>query len=146
MCEDCPDEENKLVRLRFIGGRDKPYGLRGAYLSFETGKIYEVGEEALLDRCWERVDDEVEPKTEAEPEISVEPEKEAEIEPLDEEPLVENQSPGLTREFNRMPPTPEDFIRNMGIKELKILIQSQGGKVDGRWGLERLREEALKLQ
>jgi len=39
---DCEDEENELVMLRFIGGRHKKGRERGPYLSYETGKLYEV--------------------------------------------------------------------------------------------------------
>ena len=42
MCEKCPEDETKLVKLRFIGGTDKIGVDRGPYNSFETGKIYTI--------------------------------------------------------------------------------------------------------
>jgi len=42
--------------------------------------------------------------------------------------------------------TRSDMIAGMDSVTLKAYIESMGGKVDNRWGLERLIEEAQKLQ
>ena len=42
--------------------------------------------------------------------------------------------------------TQSDRIAGMDINKLKIYIRGMGGKVDNRWGLEKLIEEAQKLQ
>lgn len=137
----CEDKEKNTILLRFIGGPRKPNRLRGPFRSFDTGKIYEMDERWAVLPYWERVDEkhvEIE-SVEKEPKIELTPE-------YSDKEVPEPPSEGLTEAFRGRAPKPEDFIRKMDIEGLKALIAGQGGKVDGRWGINRLREEARKLQ
>jgi hypothetical protein len=138
MCEDCPEgEEVELVKLRFIGGRHKRGILRGPYLSYETDKIYMMPLEYASVPYWELVDGEVVEQTEDIKQGS---------EYTDDDAPTES-SRGLTRAFNvEGPPSEDDFILGMDKETLKYYIAGQGGRVDGRWGRERLIKEARKLQ
>jgi len=147
MCENCPEDEEErkkdLVELRFTGGKHKKYPYRGPWLSFETGKVYLVPSEYKTLLYWEPVD-----KAEKNEESEVEIEVEVETEVVDEEVETEIQlpSPGLNKAFDGTPPTEKDFIMSMDAPTLRVYIEGQGGKADGRWGLKKLVEEALKLQ
>ena len=135
MCENCPEDEIELVPLRFVGGADKRGGKRGPYRSFITGQIYQM-KPSYADVPWfehpDAKNDEREPA------------------PGDEyldEVLSPPPSKGLTKAFNKGGPnTDDDFILGMDEPTLKYFIEGQGGKVDGRWGLTKLIEEARKLQ
>ena len=76
--------------------------------------------------------------------------EEKEPEPGDEyigEILSPTPSAGLTKTFNKGDPlTDNDFVLGMDDATLKHFIVGQGGKVDGRWGRDKLIEEARKLQ
>lgn len=126
---DC-DEEKKLVKLRFTGGRHIARGPRGPYLSYETGKIYEVPVENEQLPYWESIDKK--------------PEVEIDLEYSDKE--VPSTSEGLTRGFDGRTPAPADFIMGMSDDQLKKFIEEHGGTVDGRWGRKKLEAEALTLQ
>ena len=148
MCEDCPKEENKLVELRFVGGRDKEGMDRGPFHSFETGKIYTVIAKNATLSFWEPVDGEVTEQTEdVTPEtLYTDKEVPAESPQIDEE-VPPRASQGLTRAFNQPgPPSGDDFVLGMDDEALKHFITGNGGKVDGRWGRDKLIEEAKKLQ
>lgn len=127
---DCDEEEKKLVKLRFIGGKYVRKGPRGPYLSYDTGKVYEVSAENEQLPYWESIEE----KTEVE----------IDLEYSDKE--VPTPSRGLTRGFDGRSPTLEDFIMGMDETQLKNFITENGGTVDGRWGIEKLRAEALALQ
>lgn len=135
MCENCPEEEMKLVKLRFIGGKHKRGTERGPYRSFETNKIYMMRETYASLPYWEPIDKEGEEAAEVE----------IDFENTDKE--VPSKSRGLTREYGKGgPPSNDDFILGMDEEALKYFIEGNGGKVDGRWGRDRLVEEAKKLQ
>ena len=137
MVEDNPEEKVKLVKLRFIGGRGKGGIRRGPYRSYETGKIYMMKPENAAVPYWELVDDEEVEQTEYMKQGFEYTDKDVPLEP----------SRGLTRAFNvGGPPSDDDFIHGMDTDALKYFIEGNGGKVDGRWGRERLIEEAKKLQ
>ena len=59
MCKNCPEDETKLVELRFVGGKDKIGMDRGPFHSFETGKIYTVIAKNADLSFWEPVDGDV---------------------------------------------------------------------------------------
>jgi len=128
-------EEKETAKLRFIGGRHKRGIYRGPYLSYETNQVYEVPADYVTVPYWEAVDGD-----EVEVEIEVE-EKEQIIPP----------SSGL-RAFNSAVPSERDFLLAMSDKQLKEYFMSLGGKVnldgkvDGRWGRNKLIEETMKLQ
>lgn len=138
MCENCPEEEEvKLVKLRFIGGAGKRGILRGPYRSYETGKIYMMKPENAAVPYWELVDGEEVEQTEDMKQGFEYTDKEVPPEP----------SRGLTRAYNVDGlPSDDDFILGMDTDTLKYFIEGNGGKVDGRWGRERLIREAKKLQ
>lgn len=127
---DCEEEEKKLVKLRFTGGKHIKRGARGPYLSYDTGKIYEVSAENERLSYWEAIDEKIE--------------IEIDLEYSDKD--APSTSRGLTRGFTGRPPSPEDFIMGMDETQLKDFIKRNGGMVDGRWGIEKLRAEALALQ
>jgi len=145
MCENCDEDEAERGKdwldLRFIGGKHLKYPYRGPWLSFETGKVYHVPPEYKSLLYWEAVD-----KTEKADEAEVKIEVEAED--IEEEAELEIQLPssGLTKAFGGDLPSFEDGIRSMDVATLRVYIEGQGGKVDGRWGPKKLVEEALKLQ
>jgi len=135
MCENCPDEEIELIPLRFIGGADKGGRKRGPYRSFVTGQIYKMKPEYESVPWFESPDARKE-------EIPPEPGDEYINEIISPPP-----SPGLTKAFNQGDPqTDDDFVLGMDDATLKYFIVGQGGKVDGRWGRDKLIEEARKLQ
>jgi hypothetical protein len=135
MCENCPDEEIELVKLRFVGGRHVK-GRRGPFRSFDTGKVYLMRPTYAELSWWEPVDSETVEQIEV-----IDPR-----ETTDEE-IPSTPSRGLTKAFNvGAPLTDEDFIYGMDDEMLKYFIEGNGGKVDGRWGRNRLIEEAKKLQ
>lgn len=125
----CEDEKKETAQLRFIGGRHKKGIERGPFLSYETGKIYEVPAENVFVPWWEAVDKEI-------------IEEEEQI----EEEEVATKSLGLTQRFTGDPPTEEDFFRDKSKRELRAYLESIGGKADGRWGEKKLIEEILKRQ
>ena len=135
MCENCPEDEIELVPLRFIGGADKLGGKRGPYLSHIYGEIY-MKRPGYADVPWFEHPDAKDEEKEPEP---------------GDEYINEIMSPppstGLTKAFNKGDPnTDDDFVLGMDDATLKRVIASQGGKVDGRWGRNKLIEEARKLQ
>ncbi len=135
MCENCPEDEIKLIPLRFIGGADKGGRKRGPYRSYAYGDIYMM-RPGYADVPWfEHPDAQGEEK---------------EAEPGDEyinEIISPPPSAGLTKSFNKGDPlTDNDFVLGMDDATLKHFIVGQGGKVDGRWGRDKLIEEARKLQ
>ena len=151
MCQNCDESEEEMkqdwIKLRYIGGRHKKYPYRGPYLTYETGKVYLVPPENKTLLYWETVD-KTEEADEETVEVEVDSEAEVDVEVVVEtetEPEVQPPSPGL-RKFDGAPPTEKDFIMSMDVRTLRIYIEGQGGKVDGRWGLDKLREEALKDQ
>ena len=125
----CGCEEKEFAKLRFVGGVSKRP--TGPYMSFETGKIYEVPAENEQLSYWEAVDEEM-----VEKEYAEQTEKEE----------LPSKSRGLTRQFGSKPLSPEDFVLAMDDNALKSFVEEGGTKVDGRWGRKRLVEEALKLQ
>lgn len=138
MCEDCPKEgeEIELVKLRFIGGPDKRGILRGPFRSYETGRIYMMKPENAEVPYWELVDEDAEQTEDVKQEFEY-TDKEVPVKP----------SSGLTRVFNKDGlPSDDDFILGMDAETLKYFIEGNGGKVDGRWGRDKLIEEAKKLQ
>jgi len=136
MCEDCPDEEIELVKLRFVGGAHIK-GRRGPFRSYETGKVYMMRPGYAELSWWEPVGGETDEQVEVEIQISEYTDKEVSSEP----------SRGLFKSFDNPggPPSDDDFIYGMDTETLKYFITGNGGKVDGRWGRERLVEEARKL-
>jgi len=145
MCENCDEDEEERRKgwldMRFIGGKDKKYPYRGPWLTYETGKVYHVPPEYKTLLYWEDVD-----KAENVEEPEAEVEEAIEVIDEEKEPEVQLPSPGLHKSFDGAPPTEKDFIMSMDIPTLRVYIEGQGGKVDGRWGLKKLVEEALKLQ
>ena len=148
MCQNCDESEDEMkkdwITLRFIGGRHLKYPNRGPYNSFETGKIYLVPPYYEPLPYWVEVNEseivevvEVDLGEVEEPPVVLESEVDEEIPP---------PSVGLTKKFGGAPPTEKDFIMSMDVRTLRGYIGGQGGRVDGRWGLETLREEALKLR
>ena len=133
-CECEEPEKKKLDRLRFVGGRRKPRGARGPYLSYVTGEIYEVPPRLVILPYWEPVEKQESTEAETDPE------------PADKQVSPPEKSAGLTRVFKGTPPSQEEIFAAMDAGMLKSVVESNGGKVDGRWGKKRLIEEALKLQ
>jgi len=131
---DCDEEKNKLVKLRFVGGKHRPRAEQGPYHSFEPGKIYEVVSRCIDLPFWEAVEEQ------ESTEVKID------FEYTDKEISTPVKSTGLTREFKGAPVSPADFFEAMDVEMLKHVIESNGGRVDGRWGRKRLIEEALKLQ
>jgi len=152
MCQNCDESEEEMkkdwVELRYIGGRHKKYPYRGPYLTYETGKIYLVPPYNRPLPYWEEVDETAKDAVEVDlGDIEAEDEV-VESEAVEANTVEEVSSPsaGLTKAFSGAPPTEKDFIMGMDIRTLRGYIEGQGGEVDGRWGLDTLREEALKLQ
>ncbi len=134
-CENCPDEEVELIPLRFVGGRSAA-GKRGPYLAYDTGKIYMMKPGYANLPWWQSPDGETdEPKEGAEQDFKY----------TDKE-VPNKPSRGLVRGFGSSPQTEEDFLYGMDDATLKHYIESNGGKIDGRWGRESLIREAKKLQ
>lgn len=130
----CDDEKKEIVeketaKLRFIGGQGKSGIFRGPFLSYETNRVYEVPAELVVTPYWEAVDGK----------IIEEEEKQVEKEE------VAPASPGL-KQFSGQPPSERDFLLAMNGEQLKNYFANMGGKVDGRWGRDKLIEEILKLQ
>ena len=137
MVGDNPEEKVKLVKLRFIGGRDKGGIRRGPYLSYDTGKIYSMPPEYAAVIYWELVDDDAVDEIEEMPQGFNYSDKD----------VIPEPSHGLTKDFNKSgPPADDDFINGMDTETLKRYIEAQGGEVDGRLGRDKLIEEAKKLQ
>lgn len=150
-CVECDknEEENRLVKLRFTGGSHRPFAEQGPYRTCEPGKIYEVVARAVDLPFWEAVTEQE--LAEAEIESEEEPVEETKGDPAPDEDTSSPPKPrGLTREFTGEPRSPEqlqmDRFESMEDELLKTFINLNGGKVDGRWGRDKLIEAALKLQ
>lgn len=144
-CIDCDkdEEENKLAKLKFTGGSHRPFAEQGPYNTFEPGKIYEIVASAADLPFWEAV-------TEQELVEDAKDTDEDVVPPIDETISPPKKLAGLTREFTGKPRSPEqlqvDRFESMDDELLKKFITLNGGKVDGRWGRDKLIEAALKLQ
>ena len=159
-CQPCEGDGNVSVDrdhvyLRFIGGRNKVGKARGSWRTHVTGRIYRtLPDDANFDAYpyWA-------PSTEEEFCLQEETRAKAEDEAVDstssekddvassEEPesdISVSSGPGLSEELGGGI-SEEALIRGMDDNLLKKYIADNGGKVDGRWGREKLIQEALKL-
>ena len=172
-CQPCEDDGNiaadrEHVFLRFIGGEDKVGKLRGRWRTYETGRIYRrfpsnanfeaypywapATEKEFCDQVKARAkaEEEAVDSTSSEQDdvtLSAElPKEEIVVSPNipeTSEPIIES-SDGLREELGGGI-SEEALIRGMEDALLKTYIVGNGGKVDGRWGREKLVQEALKL-
>jgi len=173
-CQPCEDDGNidadrEHVFLRFIGGENKVGKLRGRWRTFETGRIYRrfpananfeaypywalATEKEFCDQVEARakaVEETVDSTSSEQDDITLSaelPERETgeiNVDVLYESKSSVEQSAGLTAEFGAGL-MEADLIKGMDDSLLKTYIMGNGGKVDGRWGREKLLQEALKL-
>ena len=158
-------KDREHVFLRFIGGEDKVGKLRGRWRTYETGRIYRrfpananfeaypywapATEEEFCDQVEARAKTEAEDALAKAEALSSTASDQGDVaSSAGHETDISMSSPesngGLTEEFGAGP-TEEGLIRGMGDTLLKHYITNNGGKVDGRWGREKLIQEALKL-
>ena len=155
-CVECDKKEDVNIRgyLKFTGGPHRAFKEQGPFNSYETGKIYRVVLRMAELPFWELTDEEPEVREVQEVQEVLEPEVlEDEPEELgviievdeDETPSVAS-SAGLTRKLGGKPMSDVDIFAGMDDETLKRVIESNGVKVDGRWGRTKLLEEAQKTQ
>jgi len=155
-CVECDKKKDENIRgyLKFTGGPHRAFKEQGPFNSYETGKIYRVVLRMAELPFWELTDEEPEVREVREVQEVQEPEVlEDEPEELgviievdeDETPSVAS-SAGLTRKLGGNPMSDADIFAGMDDETLRRVIESNGVKVDGRWGRNKLLEEAQKTQ
>ena len=164
MCENCPDEDNKLVKLRFVGGRGRTHP-PGPWVNHEYGTVYIKSVEYKDNPVcpyWEYVgelsDEECEQYKEGDryfqDEGFITTAATDDTEPV-EEFSVSTESVGLTKLYGvatnkglkeATPFTEKDIFSSMTVEQLREYITNNGGRFDGRWNHANLVEAALKLQ
>jgi hypothetical protein len=160
----CPERDDKLVKLKFVGGRGRTHPA-GPWVNHKYGFVY-VKPSRFVDKntypFWEYVDDlskeeleqysiDDEFPTEAEFTVTGSTEEDAE---LTEEETI-SAGPGLTKLYGVAGDggikvgdtfTERDIFTSMTVPQLQQYIVDNGGKADRRWKKARLVKEALKLQ
>ena len=159
-CQPCEGDGNisadrEHVFLRFIGGRDKVGKLRGRWRTYESDRIYRTlpsfdnfeaypywAPATEEEFC---VQEEARAKSEEETSSSTESDQDdiASSAPYETD-ISMSSGPGLSEELGGGTSN-EALIRGMDDNLLKKYVADNGGKVDGRWGREKLVQEALKL-
>lgn len=161
----CPEGDDKLVKLKFVGGRGRTHPA-GPWVNHRYGGVY-VKSSRLMDKntfpFWEYVEDLSEEEKEQysvddeipsdEPEFTVTGSTDPEDEVSEEETI--SAGPGLTKLYGIMTESgvkgvtafvDRDIFSSMTVPQLQQYIVDNGGKADKRWRKARLIKEALKLQ
>jgi len=158
-CVECDKKKDENIRgyLKFTGGPHRAFKEQGPFNSYETGKIYRVVLRMAELPFWELTDEEPEVRKIREvrevqevldPEVlEDEPEDLGVVIEVDEDKVSSlGSSGGITRKLGGKPMSDADIFAGMDDETLKRVIESNGVKVDGRWGRTKLLEEAQKTQ
>lgn len=163
MC-GCEDPEN-FVKLKFIGGFHKRGLERGPYLSYTTDEVYVLPEryadkesyphfEYVGDATEDEIEDPWRTRLGLKPLPPKPKPKKEKFEVTGSTDSSEDESidvvalsgePEMTEFDSGGPPAVLEMLNGMDIGTLRVYVRGQGGQVDGRWGKNRLIQEALNL-